>query len=168
MRRIIVLGCAGSGKSTLARRLAEAGGLQLIELDALWPPGSRGDLHTFRRQLAELHATETWVSDGNFAQASFDIRLPRADAVVWLEAPRWLCLWRALLRPLRRGEPHRISGLPRVLGYIWRFDRVNRPLIERLREAHGPAAPVIRLRTRQETDALVADVRARASPSGAD
>ena len=167
MRRIVVLGCAGSGKSTLARQLADAGALRLIVLDALWPPGRQGDLHTFRDELAELHAAEAWVSDGNFARASFDIRLPPADVVVWLETPRWLCLWRSIVRPLRRGEPHRISGLPRALGYIWRFDRVNRPLIERLRETHAPKAPVIRLRTRRDIEDFVADFRARASPSGA-
>lgn len=164
MRRIVLLGCAGSGKSALARRLSAAGGLELISLDALWPPGSGRNLPVFRGELATAHAGEAWVSEGNFAQASFDLRLPRADLVAWLERPRWLCLWRALLRPFRRGEPHQVSGLPRVLGYIWGFERRNRPLIETLRETHGPDVPVVRLRSAREIEAFVEAVRQAAHP----
>jgi hypothetical protein len=61
----------------------------------------QGDLAAFRVAMAEAHAGPAWISDGNFSLASFDIRLPRAELIVWLERPRWLCLWRAAARPLR-------------------------------------------------------------------
>jgi adenylate kinase family enzyme len=158
MTRIVVLGCAGAGKSTLARRLAEAAGAPLISLDAIWQEGwGVADVPGFRAILTELHAREAWISDGNFAVASFDIRLPRADLLVWLEPPRWLCLLRATLRVLRPGETHRLRHLPRVLRFIWNFDRVNRPKIEAERAAHAPDAPLLRLRTGREVDALLDD-----------
>lgn len=163
MRRIVLLGCAGSGKTTLARRLADAGGLEFISLDAIRPPGRQGDLAKFRARLAEVHASKAWVSDGNFAQVSFDLRLPRANLVVWLEAPRAVCAWRTIRRVFRPGEPHGLKGLPKVLGYIAGFDRRNRPLIERLRETHGRDLPVVRLRTRREVEAFVEEVRRTAA-----
>jgi adenylate kinase family enzyme len=146
-RRIVLLGCGGSGKTTLGARVAERIGAPLICLDALWKPDwGPESLPGFRRQVAEAHAGEAWVSDGNFAQATFDIRLPRAELIVWLETPRLICAWRAVRRPFRAGEPHRLEGLLDVLRFIWRFDRVNRPRIEALRETIAPATPVQVLR----------------------
>jgi hypothetical protein len=40
-----------------------------------------------------------------------------------------------------------LRNLPRVLRYIWNFDRINRPLIEKLRMEHGRELPVRRLYT---------------------
>ena len=90
------------------------------------------------------------MSDGNFAQVSFDLRLPRAELIVWLERSKVLCVWRACRRVLRRGEGHRFGQLIRVLAYIWNFDRVNRPVIEAERLAHGARVPVIHLEGRRQ------------------
>jgi adenylate kinase family enzyme len=154
--RIVLLGIAGAGKSTLARRLAAETGAKLICLDELSSTGgvTPERLPAFRQRMTELHAGEAWISDGNFAVATFDVRLPRADLIVWLEPPRWRCAWRALLRPLRGGEQHQLGELPRVLRFIWNFDRVNRPRIEALRAQHGPNVPVVRLRTMAEIAAF--------------
>jgi adenylate kinase family enzyme len=158
LTRIVVLGCAGAGKTTFARRLADVTGAPLICLDAIWQESwTAADVPAFRALLAELHAGEAWISDGNFAVATFDLRLPRADLLVWLAPPRWLCLLRASLRVLSPGEPHRPRHLPRVLRFIWNFDRVNRPKIEAERAAHGPDVPLLRLRSRREVEALLDD-----------
>src|ERR1700685_1163174 len=86
MARIVILGCAGSGKTTLARQLGERTGAPVICLDAIWQPHWEAkDLPAFRALPMEAHATDEWISDGNFAVASFDIRLPRATLVIWLE-----------------------------------------------------------------------------------
>jgi adenylate kinase family enzyme len=156
MTRIVLLGCAGAGKTTLGKRLAAATGAPLICLDDLSTTGgvAPDQIPAFRKLMAELHAGEAWISDGNFAIATFDIRLPRADLVVWLEPPRWLCAWRALARTFRPGEPHEPVRLWRVLTFIWNFDRVNRPRIEALRQAHGPNVPVVRLRNAAEIAAF--------------
>jgi adenylate kinase family enzyme len=147
-RRIVLLGCAGAGKSTLGAALAEAIGAPFLCLDSIWlPDWTNADVPAFRALMADVHAGEAWVSDGNFAQATFDIRLPRADLIVWLDRPRWLCALRAMGRVLRPDEAHRPGDLVKVLRFIWGFERLNRPRIEGLRLAIAPGLPVISLRT---------------------
>ena len=75
MTRVLLLGCAGSGKSTLARRLSEETGAPVIDLDAIWR-GRIQETADFRATLASLHAQDAWISDGNFAAVTFDVRMP--------------------------------------------------------------------------------------------
>jgi adenylate kinase family enzyme len=159
-RRLVLLGCAGAGKTTLARNLAAAMGAPAIILDEIWPlGGAPADAPAFRETLAALHAGPAWVSDGNFAAVSFDIRLPRADLILWLERPRWLCLLRATVRALRGGQGHRLRDLPKVIAFIWNFDRINRPRIEECRAIHGPNVPVIHLRSAEDAAAIEQTLR---------
>ncbi len=95
--------------------------------------------------MHKAHASERWISDGNFAQATFDIRLQRATLLIWVEHSRLVCATRVIRRVFRRGEPHRIGRIGNVLRFIWRFNRVNRPLIEAARLRYGPDVPVMRL-----------------------
>ena len=155
-RRIVVLGCAGSGKSRFASRLGEQLVVPGIDLDAVWAsPTVAEDLERFRAAIAAAHAEPAWVSDGNFALASFDIRLSGADLIVWLERSRWLCLWRAAIRVLRSGEFHRPGDLGKVIAFIWNFNRINRPRIEGELGRHGPHVPVLRLASDREVDDFV-------------
>ena len=145
-RRIVILGSAGSGKTALARRMGEHTKLPVICLDEMRGRLPRDpDWSIFRSMLVDAHAGDGWISDGNFAQVSFDIRLPRAELIIWLEPPKILCAWRACKRVLRRGEAHRLRELPQVLAFIWNFDRINRPIIEAERLAHGAHVPVVHL-----------------------
>lgn len=105
--------------------------------------------------MKEAHAGETWISDGNFALVTFDIRLPRASLVVWLDRPKLFCSWRAVMRVFRPGNDHRIGGLAEVLRFIWNFDRINFPQIEANRIAHGPDVPVCRLTNKRQIAAFL-------------
>lgn len=101
MRRILVWGAPGTGKSTLARVLAAKLGLPVIHLDAeYWRPGWVDPAKDeWTAQVALLAAREAWVMDGNYS-GTWDVRLPRAHAVVWLDLPRPIYLARALLRTI--------------------------------------------------------------------
>jgi adenylate kinase family enzyme len=147
--RIVILGTAGSGKSTFARRLGKKLDVPVVCLDDIWQRDwGPSDVPAFRSLIRGAHACEAWISDGNFAAATFDIRLPRATLIVWLECPRHVSAWRAFVRVLGpNSSGHRLRNLPRVLRYIWNFDRINRPLIEKLRMEHGRELPVRRLYT---------------------
>ena len=156
MARIVILGCAGSGKTTLARQLGELTDTPVISLDAIWEPHwGPTDVPAFRALMKTAHSGDEWISDGNFAVATFDIRLPRATLVIWLERSKLFCAWHAVARVFKRGADHRISRLAEVLTFIWRFERVNRPRIEAMRISHGPDVTVRRLRNRREIAAFL-------------
>jgi adenylate kinase family enzyme len=160
MKRIVILGCAGSGKTTLSRQLGEQTGAPVIYLDAIWQPHwNEKDVPTFRALMTKAHAGDEWISDGNYAVATFDIRLPRATLVIWLEPPKLSCTWRAIKRLFQRGEPHRIAKLPEVLAFIWKFDGRNRPRIEAARISHGPDVPVRRLTSSRDVAAFLSSFR---------
>ncbi len=165
MTRIVILGCAGSGKSTLANRLGVRTGAPVICLDAVWRPEWRqNDVAEFRALVKKAHEGEAWVSDGNFAAATFDLRLPRATLVVWLDRSKLFCTGHVVLRVFRRDNDHRIGGLAKVLRFIWNFDRINRPLIEANRIAHGASVPVCRLTNGREIAAFVSTGGAVTAP----
>jgi hypothetical protein len=135
-------------------------GAPVICLDAIWQPHwTEDDVAKFRMLMKQAHAGERWISDGNFAVATFDIRLPRATLVVWLDRPRLFCAWRAITRVVQPGEDHRIGGLAKVLRFIWNFERINRPLIETQRIAHGPDVLVRRLKNNREIAAFLASAK---------
>jgi hypothetical protein len=114
----------------------------VISLDAIWEPhwGVK-DVPAFRALMKKAHAGNEWISDGNFAVARFDIRLPRATLVIWLERSKVLCALRAVTRVFERGADHRIGRLAEVFALIWHFDRV----MEAMRISHAPDVPVRRL-----------------------
>jgi adenylate kinase family enzyme len=177
MKRIVILGNAGSGKSTLARRLGARVGAPVAHLDLLfWEPGwKEPDNAVFRRRVASAIAGDAWICEGNYARRTFDLRLPRADLVLWLDTSRWTCLRRVLLRTaLGRPRPDLASGCVEkldaeffaFLAFIWKFDARSRPSIEAEREAWGPDAPVVRLRTRQEIESFVQRLTGDAAARG--
>lgn len=113
MQRIVILGNAGSGKSTLARQIGARLGAPVVHLDTLfWEAGwVEADAKTFRARVREAVAGEAWVCEGNYARRTFDLRLPRADLVIWLDTPRLTCLKRVILRSvLNKPRPDLPAG----------------------------------------------------------
>jgi adenylate kinase family enzyme len=102
VKRILVLGPSGAGKSTLARRIGERLRIPVVHLDAInWNPGwVQTEAGRFRERVAEAAASEAWVMDGNYS-AHLDLRLPRAQAVIWLDLLRYVYFSRALWRSIR-------------------------------------------------------------------
>jgi len=101
-RRVIVTGLAGSGKSTFSLALAAKTGLPVVHLDLhYWNPGWVAPSEAeWREKQSGLLAGEAWIADGNYHE-TLDLRLGRADTVVFLDMPWWLCTGRAFLRGFR-------------------------------------------------------------------
>ena len=101
-RRVVVTGIAGAGKSTFSRALAVRTGLSIIVLDVhFWKPGWAAPTEDeWREKQWGLLASDDWIADGNY-YATLDLRLERADTVVFLDTPWWICAWRALVRGIR-------------------------------------------------------------------
>ena len=124
--RVVVIGMAGAGKSTFSRALSARTGLPVIHLDFhYWKPGwvkpTEGE---WREKQRGLLAGRAWIADGNDPE-TLDLRLERAETVVLLDTPWWICASRAFLRGLRKpvGEtPEGCDDSPtRRLGDEWRL-----------------------------------------------
>jgi adenylate kinase family enzyme len=93
---------AGSGKSTFSLALAAKTGLPVIHLDVhFWKPAwvAPSDAEWREKQSGVL-AGKAWIAEGNYYE-TLDLRLDRADTVVFLDLPWWLCAGRAFLRGFR-------------------------------------------------------------------
>jgi adenylate kinase family enzyme len=102
-QRICVVGTTGSGKSTMAEAIAYRLHIPHIELDALhWEPGwKEADREFTRARVRDISLSEAWVVDGNYRFLR-DLLWPRAQALVWLDYPLQLILWRLWRRTWKR------------------------------------------------------------------
>ena len=172
MRRILIVGNSGAGKSTLARALGQALGLPVIHLDVLyWRPGwTPSDDESFRAAVAQALAAPAWICDGNFG-GTWDLRMPRADTIVWLDLPRLVCLARAIWRAAtyRDGaRPDMAEGCREKLDlafyrFIWTYGRRVKPRLEAALATHGAQAKLVRLRSDREVARFLRSL-AQASP----
>lgn len=170
MKRIMVVGNAGAGKSTFARRLGGKLALPVIHLDSyFWRPGWQiPDAQAWRHRLAALAALPAWVMDGNYIN-TFDIRMPRADGLVWLDHPRGICMRRVLMRTIMgygRTRSDLAEGCPdrfdiAFLRYVWNFPAKQRPRIVASIAQFGAHLRVIRLRSDQDVENFVATLGAQ-------
>jgi len=129
--RRVVISLAGSGKSTLAVALAAKTSLPIIHLDLFfWKPGWVAPSETeWREEQRVVLTSDAWIADGNYHE-TLDLRVERADTLVILDMPWWLCSGRALVRGFRMpGElPEgcdysawaRLRDEWRLAGRIWR------------------------------------------------
>ncbi|MFC2074729.1 DNA topology modulation protein [Bdellovibrionota bacterium] len=136
--KILVLGSSGSGKSTFATKLGKKLGNEVIHLDRhFWKPNwtkpSREEWHQTNSELAQK---PKWIIDGNFCN-SLNLRMPHADTIIYLDFPKFLCLYRVLIRRFKFStEPRPDMGegcAERIdfefLKYIWTFNQKIRPEI---------------------------------------
>jgi adenylate kinase family enzyme len=135
-RRILVLGPSGAGKSTLARRIGARLDLPVVHLDTFhWNPGwIESEASRFRERLAAAAAGDAWVMDGNYT-AHLDLRLPRTEAVIWLDLPRYVYFSRAVWRSFRNYGRERDDlgpGCPEqfdlsfLTDWVWNYETRSR------------------------------------------
>lgn len=139
LKRILVIGSPGAGKSTFSRRLAEILNIEVFHLDRLhWRPGwvEPSDAE-WSQIVSDLVAKEEWIIDGNYGGVTMDIRLARADTVIFLDYPRLVCLWRVLKRRWMyhgKTRPDMAPGCPEKLDmglirFIWYYPEKSRPSV---------------------------------------
>ncbi len=164
--RILVLGCSASGKSTLSGKLSNMIDAPHISMDreVFWKSGWTARNRQEQREIiVELVKRDRWVMDGT-NPSSLDIRLPRADLVIWTRmsravayvglAKRWL-RYRGKVRPdLADGCPERFPDWE-FLSYIWNFEKELAPLCIQNIDEFGSQTPVLVLRSHSETHRLL-------------
>lgn len=159
MQRVLIVGNGGAGKSTLARRLGARTGLPVIHLDVLfWKPGwVESEDDEFRQVVAEALEAPAWICDGNFG-STWDVRMPRADTIIWIDRPPWRSLWRAIRRMIqyrKGGRPDVAEGCDETIDlnfyrFILSYDAKVKPRLEAALATHGANARHIRLRSDRE------------------
>ena len=165
MQRILVIGSSGTGKSTLARQMGPKLGLPVIHLDQeYWQPGwVATEPVAWEARVEHLVARDAWVMDGNYS-GSFAIRVPRADAIVWLDLPRRIYFPRAVWRIVQsygRVRPDLAPGCPEKIDleflfkWVWTYPTRSRPRTLSLIESLRGRIPVVVLQTPRQVRAFV-------------
>ncbi len=108
MKRIAITGISGSGKSTLANNLGKKLGLPVFHLDKFfwttdWKQrcATKEEFNLVAKGFAEQ---DTWIIDGNYRD-TLDFRFERADTIIFLDFPKWRCLFRAFKRSFNTEQP---------------------------------------------------------------
>lgn len=103
MKRIMVIGISpGVGKSTFAQKLGRSLGIEVYHLDSLfWKPGwVEASIDEFTAAQEDVLQKESWIIDGNYSN-TFKLRTQHADTIIYLELPRYVCLYRVVKRWLK-------------------------------------------------------------------
>jgi adenylate kinase family enzyme len=160
MRRVLVIGSPGAGKSTFSHALGDASGIPVIHVDHLfWQAGwVQTPKAIYVEKLKAVIAGERWIFDGINA-STFDLRIPRADTIIWLQRSRAVCLWRIARRVLTtygQVRPDMAPGCPekfdwQFVRWVWNFQRVYDPKIRAALDRHDAWTRTIVLRSDAES-----------------
>jgi len=145
--RIAIIGCCGSGKSTLARNIHQKTRLPLIHLDQYfhlpnWQEPSREDWAHIVTGLADK---DQWIMDGNYG-GTMDIRLARADTMIFMNFPSIQCLSRVIKRTWKHHgqvRPDMPKGCPerfdlKFLHYVAMYNKTRRAgILEKMEKFKG-------------------------------
>jgi len=164
MNRVMVLGSAGSGKSTLSQKLGPILGLPVIHLDQhYWKPNWVGTPNEeWDEVVLELTMREQWIIDGNYSR-TIDKRMERADLIIFLDMPRWLCLYRVLKRRImyhNKTRPDMNEECPEKIDFefvkwVWNYRKRSRVNTLRRLEQVEKHKEVIILNTRKQVDEFI-------------
>lgn len=164
MKRVLIIGCSGAGKTTLALPLAVKTGLPLIHLDReYWRPRWVETPHDeWHAKVAELSARDSWIMEGNYS-GTFPIRMPRADTIILVTRPRWLCLARAIWRGAKyfgRTRPDVAPGCPERFSlsfykFVWDFPNRSQAKMDDAMASVGAHANQIIISSDREADAFL-------------
>lgn len=168
MKRIVIIGSGGAGKSTLAKRLGEILQIKVIHLDKLyWRPNwVETPKDEWIQTVTELLKKDSWILDGNFG-GTMEMRLEACDTAIFLDLSRTVCLYRVLKRRLtyrKTNRPDMAEGCHEkvnleFLGWIWNFRQTTRPKIEERLKKIESGKTVIRLKSAQEMENFISNVK---------
>ncbi len=166
MQRIMIIGCGGAGKSHLARKLHEITGLPLIHLDRYyWMPGWVEPSKAYwQEKMKELVQGDEWIMDGNYG-GTMNIRISRADAIIFLDVPTFTCLSQALRRTIRHWgntRPDMTAGCNErfswsFLHYILNYRRTRRSDIMRKLDEVKASSKIYVPKNRLEINHMLAE-----------
>jgi adenylate kinase family enzyme len=166
--KIAIIGCPGSGKSTLAFKLHQILHIPLVHLDQyFWKPGwQRPD----RQEFAEIHDklcdAPEWIMEG-MATRHFEYRLQKADVIIFLDVPLYVCLYRIFRRAFAnfgkvffssaRGCKERLPDRE-FLTYVWNFNKKQKPEVKALLQKYGNDKKIFVVKNQHELNELIRNI----------
>lgn len=172
MNRILVIGSAGSGKSTLSRQLGESLRLPVVHLDRYywkpnWIPTPNEEWDQF---VIEASNQEQWIMDGNYTR-TLDLRLRRADAVLFLDMPRWLCIYRILKRRIQyngKTRPDLNEECTEKIDWaffkwVWNYRKRSRAKVIETLESVKEHKVVVMVKTRKQAKEFIERIKEKGS-----
>lgn len=161
--KIAIIGNPGSGKSTLAAKLHTITGIPVYHLDQYFWKQGRPDRDEFAKIHHKLCDKGSWIIEG-MATRHFDYRAEKADVIIFLDIPLWLCLYRIFKRAFTgygtirdssaQGCPERMPDRE-FLGYVWSFNRKHKPIIQDLLEKHKDQKKIFVITNNSELTKLI-------------
>lgn len=169
-RRLLVLGCGGSGKSTFSRKLSGTTRLDLYHLDSLyWRPGwNHTPPQEWESIVRELISRDSWIIDGSY-YGTLDMRLQRADAVIFFDLPRLVCTWRVFKRRLQNLRGTNRPGMPEgcperiywsFLKWVWRYRKTHKPQVMEKLSRFSERGKVFTVTNSRQANRLLEELRA--------
>lgn len=170
MKKIAIIGSGGSGKSTLARRLGEILKIEVHHLDALfWNPGWIGTAKEEQTIVqSKLVENESWIFDGNYG-GTMDIRLNKADTIIFLDIPRSICVYRVIKRRCiyrNKTRPDMGEGCVERLDFeflkwVWQYPETKKPAVMKKLEWLSHEKEIIILTSPKEVDHFLNRIKAQ-------
>lgn len=140
-KKIMVVGSPGSGKTTFSNILGDILGIEVIHLDKIyWKAGwIVPEKDEWIEKVKSLMKKDSWIIDGNY-NSTMEMRLEKADTVIFLDYNRYICTFRAIKRCLGhigKTRPDMAEGCNDkidivFLKYIWRFPTAQRGNIQKM------------------------------------
>jgi adenylate kinase family enzyme len=171
IKRIAIIGNAGSGKSVLTQKLHTIFNLPVYHLDQyFWKPGW---VEPNREEYKKIHDAlcdkESWIIDGMNLRF-FEYRLQRADIIIFLDLPRYQCIWRILKRTWSyygKETPSSAQGCPekfnwaflKFLKWVWNFKKKYPVAIMKLLNEYADTKEIYILKSQQEIDTFIQNVK---------
>ena len=163
--KIAIIGSPGSGKSTLAFKLHKILHIPLFHIDQyFWKPGwQRPDREEFRKIHEQLCDAPEWIIEG-MAISHFEYRINKADVIIFLDVPLYVCLYRIFKRAIFNFGKVRFSSAPgceerwpdhEFLTYVWNFNKKQKPAVLDLFKKYQKDKKIFVIKNKRDLDELI-------------
>jgi adenylate kinase family enzyme len=163
--KIAIIGSPGSGKSTLALQLHKILNIPLFHLDQYyWKPDWQVTDHD---EFAKIHNavcdTNSWIIEG-MVTSLFAYRLERADIIIFLDIPLYICLYRIFKRAFLNFGKVSFAAAPgcreriphcHFLRHVWSFHREEKLEIEKLLHTLKEYKKIFIIKNQSDLDGLI-------------
>ena len=104
--RIAVLGYAGSGKTYISNYISEKKSIPVLHLDSIkydkeWKPIDNSFVFP---QVLEFMSKDDWIIDGFYTYLLMEERLKKADMIILMLLPRFICFFQTIKRKKSRNQ----------------------------------------------------------------